>query len=422
MFKNLTDQVNEDIELAKKAKKDLKMLNILETRKSGSIEDVEDTTILTQDDIKQNIPLIAAEKGFSIDLKNGPFFVNYLKNGRHLLLHNKMGYLASFDVKTLNLNFERNIHDKIHDAIFLHNELFCATAQKNNVFIYNQDGVEVHCCRENRKAFKLEFLPYHFLLVSLSSEKFLRYQDTSTGQIIANIFTKENNLCMTQNKKDALIYLGNDKGLVSLWSPNSKEYLCKIFCAKGTINSIEVEKNGLYFITSSTDKSLNIFDIRNSYKPINSIKTNFSIKNMNLSDNQCLGLNFGKNILIYKNIFTNPEKYLTHFQNSFINDMKFCSYEDILTLGTNEGINNLIIPGSGNPIFDSYEDTPFYTKKQRSEMEVKRLLEKIPYTFIGQKDLFKSTKKVIQNTKGEFKRYFEQTDKTPLERIFPREE
>jgi len=42
-----------------------------------------------------------------------------------------------------------------------------AVAQKRFMYIYDNTGAEVHCLREHIEVNALEFLPYHFLLVSV---------------------------------------------------------------------------------------------------------------------------------------------------------------------------------------------------------------------------------------------------------------
>lgn len=48
-----------------------------------------------------------------------------------------------------------------------------------------------------------------------------------------------------------------------------------------------------------------------------------------------------------------------------------------MTIGHSAGLSNIIVPGAGEPNFDSAEADPFENKKARREKEVKALLDKI---------------------------------------------
>ena len=58
------------------------------------------------------------------------------------------------------------------------------------MYIYDKRGLEVHCLREHEHATSLEFLRRFFLLVSVGESGILRYQDTSTGAIVAQHRTR----------------------------------------------------------------------------------------------------------------------------------------------------------------------------------------------------------------------------------------
>jgi U3 small nucleolar RNA-associated protein 7 len=125
----------------------------------------------------------------------------------------------------------------------LNNYQIFAAAQKKHVYFYDHKGTETHRLKSHTDVNRLEFLPYHWLLVSIvrlrfptrgivaSAEKstlsvcccsitqsqagWLKYQDTSTGELVYEHSTKLGNCdCMVQNPWNAVINLGHYNGKI----------------------------------------------------------------------------------------------------------------------------------------------------------------------------------------------------------------
>ncbi len=58
-------------------------------------------------------------------------------------------------------------------------------------------------------------------------------------------------------------------------------------------------------------------------------------------------------------------------------DLGFGPYEDVLGIGHSKGVSSIIVPGSGEANFDSFEANPYQSTKQRREAAVHSLLEKV---------------------------------------------
>ena len=60
-----------------------------------------------------------------------------------------------------------------------------------------------------------------------------------------------------------------------------------------------------------------------------------------------------------------------------LTSVRFCPFQDVLTIGHSGGLSSILVPGSGEPNFDSSEADPFENKRVRREREVKGLLDKV---------------------------------------------
>lgn len=97
----------------------------------------------------------------------GPYALDYTRNGKHMLIGGRKGHVASFDWKTGKLECEIQLRETVKDVTWLQNDTMFAVAQKKYTYIYDKTGLELHCLKDHIEANKLDFLPYHYLLVSV---------------------------------------------------------------------------------------------------------------------------------------------------------------------------------------------------------------------------------------------------------------
>lgn len=142
-----------------------------------------------QHSFKKAVSLKNKQQIYHLDLQFGEYVNDYSLNGRKLMLTGSLGHVAILDWKSKNLSCEFNVQDEIRDCKFLHQN-FIALAQKKNAYIYDGTGLEIHQLTNIQEPIFLDYLPYHFLLTSLTKRGKLSYIDVSTGTSVAEIKTK----------------------------------------------------------------------------------------------------------------------------------------------------------------------------------------------------------------------------------------
>ena len=194
---------------------------------------------------------------------------------------------------------------------------------------------------------------------------------------------------MTQNIQNSVITTGHSNGSINFWTPNySSEPVVKLHAHPTSVSKVAIDYTGNYLTSVGLDKKLRVWDLRNTYKQVFEYFTPSQVQSLSISQKGLLATGVGSMVEIWKDYEKEKQMkpYLKHHFNNkqtFASNLKFFPYEDFLGIGSNIGYSQIIIPGSGEPNFDTFEVNPYETKKQKKNSEVHKILEKIPYTMIN---------------------------------------
>lgn len=193
---------------------------------------------------------------------------------------------------------------------------------------------------------------------------------------------------MSQNPQNSVIVTGHSNGTVNLWTPNySGEPVVKLLAHPNVVNHVVVDMKGNYITTTGVDKKMRVWDLRNTYSQVFDYYTPSLVQSLSISQRGLLAVGSSSIVEIWKDhsVQKQQKPYLKHHFNNkqtYASSLKFINFEDFLGIGTNFGYSQILVPGSGEPNFDTYENNPYETKNQKRNSEVHKLLEKIPYTMI----------------------------------------
>lgn len=344
-------------------------------------EGMERTWRFSQADVVNEVEVGASRKVFDLRLGSlGPYNIDFSRSGRYMLIGGKKGHLGLMDWQSGRTFCEVQVKETVRDVKLLHNEQFFAAAQKKYVYIYDKRGLEVHCLKAHTDVRRLEFLPYHFLLGSVGDLGMLRFQDTSTGQIIAQHRTKMGPCdVLRHNPYNAVSLLGHAQGVVTMWTPNLTSPVVKMLAHRGPVLSVAADSTGHRMVTTGADGQVKVWDLR-TYQPLHSYFSPSPATWCDISQRGMLAVGWGRRVNIWKDALTSKQQspYMSHnLQGGQLRDFHFCPYEDVVAVGHTGGVSTMLVPGSGEPNFDSYVADPYQRARARQEQEVHQLMDKL---------------------------------------------
>lgn len=200
------------------------------------------------------------------------------------------------------------------------------------------------------------------------------------GEMIGNYRTGMGRTNVMQvNPFNGVVALGHSGGTVSMWKPTSAAPLLKMLCHRGPISALAFHPNGHIMATAGKEKKIKLWDLRKLDSELQDIHGHANT--LDFSQKGLLARGTGSFVQILSD-FSSTQNYSRYMSHSMakgyqIGKVLFRPYEDVLCIGHSMGWSSILIPGSGEPNFDSWVANPFETSKQRREKEVHSLLDKL---------------------------------------------
>ena len=263
---------------------------------------MERTWRFKQADIAQAVHIGVARKAAELTLDTyGPYTVAYTRNGRHMLLGGSKGHLAIVDWNRFSVTAEFHVRETVHDVTFLHNSSLFAAAQLKYAYIYDGSGMEVHVLRHHVQPLALDFLPHHMLLASVGNAGFLKFQDVSTGALVAEHRTRAGPCSLLrQNPWNGVEVLGHGSGAVTMWTPNLSTPVVKMRAHVGPLTALAVDAGGRYAVTGGIDSRVKVWDIRAFRdEPVHSYFTPTPARAIDISATGCVAVGYGSHVQVW---------------------------------------------------------------------------------------------------------------------------
>lgn len=346
---------------------------------------LERTWRLQQRDLAAHAPEGAARKAFDLSLPDlGPYSCAFSRAGRHVVLGGARGHLAVVEWQRSHLTCELQVKESVRDVCFLHSEAYFAAAQSKRAYIYDKRGVELHRLDAHAEPRALQFLPFHFLLASAGgdSQGSLVYQDVSTGQLVAQHRTRlgPSTGVLAQNPFNAVLVAGHTNGSVTMWSPNQTVPLVKMLVHRGPVRAAAVDASGRFLVTAGADCRVKVWDVR-TFRPLHAYAADAAPTSVDISQRGLLAVAMGSKVQVWPKGALEAKAaapLLSHrLGTGSARSARFCPYEDVLAAGTAGGLSTMLVPGAGEPNFDSWVVNPLASLKERRAAEVAQLLDKL---------------------------------------------
>eukprot|EP00746_Dinoflagellata_sp_MGD_P158896 gnl/MRDRNA2_/MRDRNA2_86585_c0_seq3.p1 gnl/MRDRNA2_/MRDRNA2_86585_c0~~gnl/MRDRNA2_/MRDRNA2_86585_c0_seq3.p1 ORF type:complete len:385 (+),score=8.70 gnl/MRDRNA2_/MRDRNA2_86585_c0_seq3:102-1256(+) len=310
---------------------------------------------------------------------DGNYCLDLAKDGETLAAASMRGHIATIQRQKFRLGSSMQVGEAVFDIKFLKDGKIFAVARKKAVYIYDCNGIEIHCLKNHSGALKLAFIRHQMLIASIGYQGILRYQDSTTGKMTVQHETRRGTCdVMGIDHAKGVLCLGHNNGKTTLWTPNLAQPIVEILSHRGRVVTIATDPAGFQLLSTGEDLSVKVWDMRNF-----NIMQHYKSKNLvtcsDLSRNGLVGLGWGRQVHLWKVFPKNRDltPYLSCTPaHASLRTLLF--HEDCVICGHSDGIMSRFVPGCTRGFGDVYDIDHVVTKKHLQEIEVLGLLEKLP--------------------------------------------
>jgi U3 small nucleolar RNA-associated protein 7 len=165
-----------------------------------------------------------------------------------------------------------------------------------------------------------------------------------------------------------------------MWAPNTGIALASMFCHSTHILDCGVTRDGNYMTTVGADSKMNIFDLR-THQLLHSYFTPLPASRVSVSQRGLVSLACRDQVITWRDCFLEKQKapYLKQeaTERRKIIDLAYIPYEDMLGVGELGGFETMAVPGAGEANYDAFESGIGLSKKGKSNMLVRSMVEKV---------------------------------------------
>lgn len=245
--------------------------------------------------------------------------------------------------------------------------------------------------------------------------------------------------CLRSSAATGVSAVGGAGGVVTLWMPSIGEPVAQLLAHHGPVRAVAWSRDGRALATAGADRRVRVWDVR-TWKALGACDLPAPPTDLDVSQRGMVAVGFSRTVRIWQDFslttkggreghetnetprktngeregegedgeddddglskravasssppfgtssssvsarpFRNP--HMPYLRRSLptgsVESVRFVPYDDVLACGAAEGASFLLVPGAGEPNYDSRVADPYASRKAKREAEVRQLLDKV---------------------------------------------